>query len=283
MTGAQSHYVEVSGHEVHVTCWGDRSKPATVLWHGLARTGRDFDELARALSATRFVLCPDTIGRGLSSWSADPEAHYRPSYYARLALALLDRMGIADAAWLGTSMGGQIGMRAAALAPGRLRCLIVNDIGPEVPKAAIDRIVAYAGTPPDFATVTAAETWFRSIYTPFGPAGDGFWRRMAETSLRRRGDGRLTLHYDPCIAEMLLTHSAEQTTWDLWEALHLPTHILRGSHSDLLTPEIAARMRASGPRPGMTEFPACGHAPSMALPEDIAQVAALFDRLDPGA
>ncbi|WP_238364990.1 alpha/beta fold hydrolase [Mesobacterium pallidum] len=281
MNGApRSDFVPVMGHEIHVTCWGDASAPAVVLWHGLARTGRDFDELARELATDHFVLCPDTLGRGLSSWATDPAAHYRPSYYARLAVALLDHYGIDRAAWLGTSMGGQIGMRVAAGPAGdRLTALVINDIGPEVPRAAIERIVTYASALPDFDSFAKAETWFRQVYQPFGPAPDSFWTRMAETSLRRRGDGRLTLHYDPVMVEMLEANAEEQTAWDLYETITTPTALLRGAQSDLLTAEIAARMVRSGPKPALTEFPACGHAPSMASPADAGLVAGLLRTL----
>ena len=133
--------VPVMDHEIHVTEWGDPSYPALVMWHGLARTGRDFDELASALSDRYFVLCPDTIGRGLSSWASDPEAEYSVEFYAGIAADLLDHYGIQRTAWLGTSLGGMIGMRlASGPHADRLTCLILNDIGPEVPSEAVQRI-----------------------------------------------------------------------------------------------------------------------------------------------
>lgn len=277
MTGPRSTYHAVLGHELHVTEWGDPSAPALVMWHGLARTGRDFDELAEALSDSYLVLCPDTIGRGLSSWSQRPEAEYHPPYYAELALGLLDRYGLETVDWLGTSMGGLIGMQIAAGPQAhRLRRLIINDIGPEVPAPAIERIVTYAGALPDFATVTEAEAWLRTVYTPFGPAPDGFWRRMAETSVRRRGDGRLTLHYDPRIIDMMRGEPGSLTVWDLWDRIATPIHVLRGVSSDILTQDVLERMRASGPRPEVTEFRDCGHAPALAAPQDAGLVRALL-------
>jgi len=268
MTRRRSTYHALLGHEIHVSEWGDPGAPALVMWHGLARTGRDFDELASHLSDSYFVLCPDTIGRGLSSWSNAPAEEYQPAFYARLALGLLDAYGIARADWIGTSMGGLIGMQIAGGADaGRLGQLIVNDIGPEVPAPAIERILAYAGALPDFATITEGEAWLRQVYLPFGPASDAFWRRMAETSLRRRGDGRLTLHYDPEIIAGMRADPNSLTIWDLWERIATPTHVLRGSLSDLLTEDVLARMVATGPRPGVTEFAECGHAPTLSSPE----------------
>lgn len=172
--------VPVLDHEIHVTEWGEPGNEPLVMWHGLARTGRDFDELAAALSDRFHVLCPDTIGRGLSSWSHNPEAEYSVEYYSGIAADLLDHYGIDRAGWIGTSMGGLIGMRMASgpLAE-RLKWLIVNDIAPEIPQEAIDRILEYAGNEVRFATLAQAETWLRRVYAPFGPASDAFWLRMA--------------------------------------------------------------------------------------------------------
>ncbi|MWB76895.1 alpha/beta fold hydrolase [Pseudooceanicola sp. 216_PA32_1] len=282
MTAPRFSFVPVMDHEIHVTEWGDRSAPPLVMWHGLARTGRDFDELAQALSDEWFVICPDTIGRGLSSWSQNPEAEYSVEYYAGIAADLLDHYGFEQAAWLGTSMGGMIGMRlASGPHADRLSCLLINDIGPEVPDPAIRRILDYVGDLPDFAFASQAETWLRAVYAPFGPAPETFWRRMTRCSLRRRSDGRLTLHYDPRITVQFVASRDELTTWDRYARITTPTHLLRGRDSDILPAEIAALMQQRGPRPGMTEFD-CGHAPSLSRPEDIALVRSLLARLTGG-
>lgn len=265
---------------MHVSEWGDPDNPALVMWHGLARTGRDFDELAEALAADRFVLCPDTIGRGLSSWSADPLAEYTPVFYAELALAMLDHYGIARTDWIGTSLGGVIGIHLAAGAgAGRLKSLIINDIGPEIPQAAVERIVTYAADLPEFATVREARDWLTTVYAPFGPAAPRFWDRMAETSVRRRGNGRLTLHYDPKMVDMFTTVPEQMITWDLWQQITLPTHVIQGVLSDILPTDILERMRSSGPKPGVSTFADCGHAPSLSRPGDIQLIRDLLGRL----
>ncbi len=168
MTMPRFSFVPVMDHEVHVTEWGTPGAKPLVMWHGLARTGRDFDELAAALSEDHFVLCPDTIGRGLSSWSENPEAEYSVEYYSGIAADLLDHYGIDRAAWIGTSMGALIGMRMASgpLAD-RLTCLVINDIGPEIPQDAVDRILSYAGTTPEFDSLREAEGWLRTRLCPF--------------------------------------------------------------------------------------------------------------------
>tara|TARA_R110002020_G_scaffold70506_11_gene182935 strand:- start:10002 stop:10820 length:819 start_codon:yes stop_codon:yes gene_type:complete len=266
-------------HEVHVTEWGTPGNTPLVMWHGLARTGRDFDELASALSDQYHVICPDTIGRGLSSWSHDPEAEYSIDYYAGIAADLLDHFGFDKVAWLGTSLGGMIGMRlASGPHADRLSCLLINDIGPDVPVAAIQRIVSYVGEPPVFATLTEAEAWLRAVYRPFGPAGDAFWRRMARTSVRRNPDGSLTLHYDPKITIQFVASREELTSWDRYARISTPCHVLRGRQSDLLTAEILQMMQSRGPKPGVTEFD-CGHAPSLSRDEDIRLVRDLLAEL----
>lgn len=278
MTPPRSVYLSVMGrHELHVMEWGDPASPALVMWHGLARTGRDFDELAGALSERYFILCPDTIGRGMSSWADAPNAQYTPAYYERLAVAMLDHYGIETTAWLGTSMGGLIGMHVAAGAnAGRMTALILNDIGPEIPDDALSRILTYAGTLPTFAGVAEAEDWLRTVYTPFGAAGDGFWRRMAESSVRRRDDGQLTLHYDPRIIDALNADPSQLDNWAVYERIAVPTHVLHGVQSDILTDDIVARMTRVGPRPPVTAFPGCGHAPALATPEDAALIAEIL-------
>ncbi len=273
-------FVPIMDHELHVTLWGDPSNPPLVMWHGLARSGRDFDELASALSDAYFVLCPDTIGRGLSSWSDNPEAEYSIEYYSGIAADLLDHFEIEQTGWIGTSMGGLIAMRMASgpLAD-RLSWMILNDIGPEIPEAAIDRILAYADTQPEFGSLREAEQWFRAAYMPFGPASDGFWSRMARCSVRRRSNGTFTTHYDPRITIQFLASSEELTSWDRYERITIPTHLVRGAESDLLPASTAARMVASGPRPRLTEFHDCGHAPSLSRPEDARYIRDMIEEL----
>lgn len=265
--------VPVMDHEIHVTEWGDPAAKPLIMWHGLARTGRDFDELAAALSDDHFVICPDTIGRGLSSWSKNPEAEYSVEYYSGIAVDLMDHYGIDRCGWLGTSLGGLIGMRLASgpLAD-RLSYLIVNDIGPELPQAAIDRILAYAGELPKFGSLTQAEAWFRTIYAPFGPASDAFWQRMARTSVRRCHTGAFTVHYDPKITIQFTASPQELTAWDRYARITTPTHVVYGQQSDLLTRDILDRMLGSGPKPDTTEFADCGHAPTMSRPADISRI-----------
>ncbi len=273
-------YVPAMGHEIHVTEWGNPKGKPLVMWHGLARTGRDFDELAAALADAHFVICPDMIGRGLSSWSAAPEAEYSVEHYTQIAAAVLDHYGIESSGWLGTSMGGQIGMRmASGPLAARIKYLIINDIGPEVPQVAIDRILSYATELPLFKTLKDAEKWFRLIYTPFGPAHGDFWRRMTRSSLRRTAEGAFTIHYDPKILVQFTASADELTTWDRYARITVPTHIVCGEKSDLLPRKLLEKMMAIGPKPKATILEGCGHAPTLSRSSDIREIRQIISAL----
>ncbi|TXH54149.1 MAG: alpha/beta hydrolase, partial [Burkholderiaceae bacterium] len=195
-----SNYVQCEGRELHYTEWGAQHAETVIAWHGLARTGRDMDDIAAHLAQRYRVICPDTIGRGLSQWSPRPASEYCLDFYVKLAVALLDGLGIARCHWLGTSMGGAIGTVAAATSlRGRIRRLVLNDNGPQLAAAAIERIRSYAGSPAAFDTVTELEQYFRTVYKPYGWLSDAQWRRLTETSVRRLSDGRVTPHYDPAM------------------------------------------------------------------------------------
>jgi pimeloyl-ACP methyl ester carboxylesterase len=269
-----SHYLVCEGREVHLTQWGAQHAEVVVAWHGLARTGRDMDDIAAHLAQRYRVICPDTIGRGLSQWSPLPDAEYQLSFYAAQALSLLDQLGVAQCHWLGTSMGGAIGLHAAAgVLHGRIRRLVMNDIGPELAAPAVARIRSYAGSPAAFATVSELEQYFRTIYQPYGVLTDAQWRRLTETSVRRLPDGRVTPHYDPAMVRQFIAHPTDYDQWDAWDALTIPVLVLRGQHSDLLLPDVADAMRQRGPRAVVATIADCGHAPALNTPEQFALVA----------
>ena len=270
---AQSLYLSCEGREIHVTEWGQPGAPALIAWHGLARTGRDMDAIAAQLAPRWRVICPDTLGRGLSQWSPLPADEYCLAFYERLAVSLVDQLGIQQMHWLGTSMGGAIGLRAAAgRLRGRIERLVLNDIGPQLAEAAVERIRSYAGSPPAFATMGELEAYFRTVYKPYGWLSDTQWRQLAETSMRRLPDGRVTPHYDPAMVQQFIHHPADYDQWDAWDSLTLPVLCLRGEHSDLLLPEVADAMRTRGPRAVVATIAGCGHAPALNTPEQISLV-----------
>lgn len=264
---ATSRYLRCEGRELHFLDWGAQHEEVVIAWHGLARTGRDMDDIAAQLARRWRVICPDTIGRGLSQWSPDPANEYCLAFYARLAASLLDQLGIERCHWLGTSMGGAIGIKAAA-GPlrGRIRRLVLNDNGPSLAAAALERIKAYAGSPPAFDTVSELETFFRTVYQPYGWLSDAQWRRLTETSTRRLPDGRVTPHYDPAMVRQFIDHPNDYELWNEWDTLELPVLCLRGVDSDLLLRETTERMRERGPRAAVVEIEGCGHAPALNTP-----------------
>ena len=269
----ESRYFVCAGREIHCTLWGAEHAPAVVAWHGLARTGRDMDAVAAHLASRYRVICPDTLGRGLSQWSPAPEREYCLDFYAQTAVSLLEQLGVREAAWLGTSMGGALGIRLAAGAlKGRIRRLILNDIGPQLGEAAVSRIRAYAGSPPEFDRVSELEAYFRTVYKPYGWLSDEQWRLLAETSTRRTAAGKVTPHYDPKMVLQFTHHPRDYDQWEAWDAIDVPTLCLRGETSDLLLPEVAEAMRSRGPRAVVVTIPGCGHAPALNVPDQFALV-----------
>lgn len=265
-----SHYLQCCDREIHYVEWGRKDAPPLIMWHGLARTGRDFDELANVLCGGYRIICPDTIGRGLSQWSPEPDAEYCMAFYARIAKALVDQLGIERMRWVGTSMGGAIGtMAAATTLKGRITHLLLNDNGPSLAAAAIERIRSYAGSPAQFDTVSEFENYLRVIYQPYGWQSDQQWRRMAETSARRLPNGKITAHYDPAMVRQFIVHPNDYDLWAEYDTLRMPTLVLRGETSDLLLADTAQAMTRRGPCAMLAEIPGCGHAPALNVPAQI--------------
>jgi pimeloyl-ACP methyl ester carboxylesterase len=246
-----------------------------MAWHGLARTGRDFDALAEQLAPHYRVICPDTIGRGLSQWSTTPKDDYSFATYARITLDLMDALHIQQAHWIGTSMGGALGLVCAAALEvpafkGRIRSLVLNDIAPEISVASVERIKAYAGQPPAFDTVPELEAFFRAAYAPFGFQTDAQWTHLTETSTRRLPDGRVTPHYDPHITQQFFREVPEYPMWAEYDSLDIPVMVMRGANSDLISTETIQAMQTRGPgAEGLLraeKIADCGHAPALNVP-----------------
>ncbi len=286
-----SRYATCAGREIHYTEWGAQHSRTVIAWHGLARTGRDMDELAKHLSTRYRVICPDTVGRGLSQWSPDPYHEYTLAFYAKIAAELFDQLEIGEAHWVGTSMGGSIGTVCAGglLQPqlkARIKSLVVNDNAPRLAPAALARIRAYAGNPPIFDTMADLEAFFRQVYKPFGWLSDAQWRRLAETSMRRLPDGRITPHYDPAMVRQFIDHPNDYDIWDHYDAIQIPVLCLRGAESDLVLPDATEEMTRRGPGllglARIVEIEGVGHAPALNVPEQLDLVASFIDRHDHG-
>ncbi len=186
-------------HRLHYTEWGEPDAPVVLCVHGLTQTARSFDRMAETLAADRRVICLDVVGRGRSGWLADPSGYDFPQYLADVN-ALVARLGVDSVDFVGTSMGGIIGMLLAAMPNTPLRKLVVNDVGPFIPQAALEWIRDYVGTDPVFPDLVALENYLRQIWAPFGALDDSEWAHLAETSARKAEDGSFVLAYDPAIA-----------------------------------------------------------------------------------
>lgn len=259
-------------HRTRYYEWGDPANPRVVMCvHGLTRTGRDFDALAAALAPHFRVICPDVVGRGESDWLAYKQDYGYPQYLSDMA-ALIARAGVDHVAWVGTSMGGLIGMMLAAQPRNPVRRLVMNDVGPLVPRAALQRLASYVGKAGSFPSIEALESYVRQVCAPFGLLTDAQWRHLALSSARRNDDGSLSPAYDPGIGAAFSGELQDVVLWPLWDAVACPTLVLRGSLSDLLLRETALDMTRRGPRAALEEFEGIGHAPALMADDQIEAV-----------
>jgi pimeloyl-ACP methyl ester carboxylesterase len=261
-------------HRIAYREWGDaRNRDVLVCVHGLTRSSRDFDELARTLSPQFRVVCPDVAGRGDSDRLPDAKLYTWAQYVADM-VTLIARLDVEAVDWLGTSMGGFVGMALAAQPGSPVKRLVLNDAAPVISKVSLERIAQYVGAAPTFATLAEAERYVRTISAPFGPHSDAQWRFLAETWVRRNEDGTWRPHYDTRIAEAYRATMPEKDMqlWHLYDAVRCPTLLIRGEQSDLVSRETAAEMTRRGPRAKVAEIRGVGHAPTLLQADQIALV-----------
>lgn len=257
-------------HRMHYTEWGDPDNPRIVICvHGLTRTGRDFDALAQALQDTFRVVCPDIVGRGKSDWLQNKSSYGYPQYMSDLnvLIARVTRGDPPPLHWVGTSMGGLLGLLTAALPGNPIGKLVVNDVGMRVPKEALARLATYVGKDPRFPTLDALEAYVRRVFAPFGSLSDAAWRHLTLHGAVRHPDGTWGQSYDPAIGLALQGDLQDVDLSAQWDAIDRPTLLLRGAQSDVLPREVAEAMRERGPRARLVEIEGVGHAP-MLLSED---------------
>ena len=258
--GSVRYLLGTAFHSLAYAEWGAADAPVVVCVHGLTRNGRDFDPLARALSDRFRVLCPDLPGRGRSDWLQDASL-YEPASYVVALSHLLAAMG-APVGWVGTSLGGICGMLLAAAGGTPVTRLVLNDVGPHLPLAAMQRIRGYVGDTPAFDDLAALERHLRRVHAPFGALDDAQWAHLARHSARTLADGRLALHYDPAISGPILARPAAAVDLaPVWSAVRVPVLAIRGADSDLLTAAGLAGMEADGAAVHVVE--GAGHAPAL--------------------
>ena len=258
-------------HDIAYVEWGTADADDVVICvHGLTRQGRDFDYLARALAERgRRVVCPDLVGRGRSGWLRDP-ADYTVLQYCADMNALIARTGARTVDWVGTSLGGLIGIVLAGLSDSPIRRLVINDIGPVVPVNALQRIGRYvADMPETFATFDDAERYLREVLAPFGDVADEHWRHITRYSIRRdpEQDRYLTL-CDPAVLEALRAPANPGAhLWGYWDAIDRPILVVRGRDSDFLPSYLSNEMARRNRNAVVHDVPGCGHAPTL-MPRD---------------
>ena len=275
-----SHVQCLDGRGLHRMAyweWGDAANPRVLVCaHGLSRQGRDFDTLARALCAPYRVVCPDVVGRGRSDWLADPMGYQIPHYVADM-VTLLARLDAQELHWVGTSMGGLIGLGLASLPGSPVAKLVLNDVGPAIQFAAIERIGTYLGAPMRWASVEAAADYLETISQGFGPRTRAQWLALTRPQLKADGDGFVP-HYDPAIALPFrgvtpeLAAAGEAALWASYDRIAAPVLLLRGADSDLLSHATAQAMTQRGPKAQLREFAGIGHAPMLISDDQIAAV-----------
>ncbi len=285
-------------HRIAYTDWGHiENHHVIVCVHGLARNSRDFDYLAAALTPECRVVCMDVAGRGESDW-LDSKSEYTFSTYQSDAAAMLARAtapvggrwfsrlkGNAEPKidWVGTSMGGLIGLFLAAKKNSPIRRLVLNDVGALIPWSALFRMKGYITRGRRFSNEAEVETYLREVCAPFGPLTDEQWRHMARHGARRDADGSFQLRYDPAIGEGLHGHIDPEfpigpdllrgiDLWNIWSKLECPTLVLRGAESEVLLPATLAEMRARKPDVQVAEFAGVGHAPALMSQDQIRVV-----------
>ena len=271
----------VSGfHGLHATDWGPkRSRRVVVCAHGYSGNGRDFDPLARALAERGYrVICPDVAGRGESAWLATPLQYHFPRFIADTR-TLLAHLGVTEVDWIGTSMGGLLGMLIASQPSTPIRRLVMNDVGAFLPMGALQHIARNLESPPAFASLAEVEAHLRHTHRDWGEITDAQWKHLARHHARRAGDS-WRLHYDPQIA--LVAHPPRLgpglAFWDAWYRVRCPALLVRGERSGVFPAEIAQAMVDIRPDARVVEIEGAGHAPALMRAEEIGL---LLDFLGP--
>jgi pimeloyl-ACP methyl ester carboxylesterase len=253
--------------------WGAANDKVVICVHGLARNACDFDYLANELANNYRVLTIDMPGRGKSDWLLDPSFYNYPTYQEIISI-LLGQLGIKHLYWVGTSMGGIIGMMVSAVLPGVISKLVLNDIGPFIPKESLQKIAKYVGIVPEFSNLEQAEKHLRMILSAFGIKKDEDWQYITKNSVMVKDDGKLTLAYDPAIASVFSAakNINDFDIWSVWTLITSKVLILRGKNSVTFRSQTAEMMLKTKPQATLIEFDNVGHAPALMEEDQIKTI-----------
>jgi len=247
-----------------------------VCVHGLLRHSRDFDEIAVALASNHYVICPDLPGRGLSE-SLDNAEDYHPELYLEALAPLLSKFRQRQIHWIGTSLGGLLGMALASQPKSPINRLVLNDIGPELPQTALHRIASYISAP-HFRNLQEVDQFLRQTYESFVGLSDQQWQRLTKYGSKPHVEGGFVLHYDPLIAANTAASANQRILlWELWESIMQPCLLVHGLTSDLLTPAIVNQMQSTHPDMRVLQRPGIGHAPSLMLESEVDEIKKFID------
>jgi len=263
-------------HRIRYWEWGDPANTRVLVCvHGLTRNGRDFDVLAAALADRYRVLCPDVAGRGDSDWLEAGDYAY-PQYCADMT-NLIARSGATTVDWVGTSMGGLVGMILAAQAQTPIRRMVLNDVGPLIPKTALDSIAETVADNPEFLSIEAAADYIARVNAGFGRLTRDQWLNLARTTVRRRDDGKFVWKRDPAIGRSFVAQPRNDVAlWPVWDMVRCPVLLLRGADSELLPAAVAEEMTRRGPRAALVTVAGAGHAPALLSDDQLHPIRAFL-------
>jgi pimeloyl-ACP methyl ester carboxylesterase len=286
--GMREHVVQCMGprglHRMAYTEWGDPNNQNVLLCvHGFTRNARDFDTFAQALSSDYRVVCPDVVGRGCSDWLRVKSDYTFPLYVSDI-ITLIARLGVPHVDWVGTSMGGLIGMLLAGQPQTPVRRLVLNDVGPLISAESLRHIGQYTGKPIVFPTMKDAEDYVRQIGASFGALTDEQWQHLTRHSMRSVEKGYVFI-YDPGLGDIfrMMPILFDVKAWDAYDRVHHPVMVVRGGESDLLSRETWLEMGERGPKAKLVEIPGVGHAPMLMSEDQIAPVRDFLLSSDTGA
>jgi len=276
MTCKENYYFGLSQqgfHRLFYQEWCEKSGAVTLICvHGLTRNSGDFSYLAEQIQNQYRVICPDIVGRGKSDWLKDKNAYQFSQYLADISV-LIGRLGVNTIDWLGTSMGGLLGIFLASLPNTPIRKLVINDVGPFVPREALIYISKYAGNDLHFETFEDVVAYFKQLYVDWGDIPEKGWLHMASHSSSKLPDGTFSLAYDPGLMESMKKNPDAITDFDIWpvfEKIQCPILVLRGINSNVLSNDVAQQMKIRGKNVDVVDFPDIGHAPHLMTDEHVS-------------